>query len=473
MTQWEPQAAAAAVVHELLACYWQRSTMARRWAYDLHQRTGTRLLDWVDHLALPPEETWQHRLRETGFVSEAPPPAAGWDDAVVWRHPAGLFPAIAVHDRPVWRLAIRVEAVDAFLAAGQLRAAATIEGPPDGPFRRARASSEPNPDAHDGSPTECWVVERHGYGGWSVPEVSPQTLVAVAAHSRAFRGRRRAFDQPADGFDHTAALIRQAAGDLGPDWASDLFFAAERDYWTGRNQAAQLQKARQDALGLGWGNHDHHTYRCSRPHFARLIALLEELGLVCRERFYAGHEAGWGAQVLEQPASGVVVFADVDLSQHEVVEDFAHEPLSPRERWGTVGLWCLLHGEALLEPGMHHLECRFDFDAVRAQLQAAGIEVMPPFTDLPYLRQAFTAAEIWPVVSGRLDAARQARALTSAQLDHFRQRGAPGSHLEILQRDAGYKGFNPSGINDIIRQTDPRRWANLPNRPRPPFFNHG
>ena len=38
----------------------------------------------------------------------------------------------------------------------------------------------------------------------------------------------------------------------------------------------------------------------------------------------------------------------------------------------------------------------------------------------------------------------------------FRRDGALGSHLEILQRDEGYKGFNRSGINDIIRDTDPR-----------------
>ena len=49
-----------------------------------------------------------------------------------------------------------------------------------------------------------------------------------------------------------------------------------------------MQNARQDKLGLGWANHDHHTYRSSRRHFARLIAIFEKLGFVCRERFYAG-----------------------------------------------------------------------------------------------------------------------------------------------------------------------------------------
>ena len=186
----------------------------------------------------------------------------------------------------------------------------------------------------------------------------------------------------AEDFAEAGELVRAAVADLGAGRASDLFFAAERRYWTSRNQAARFQKARQDSLGLGWANHDHHTYRSSREHFLPLIALMEEMGLVCRERFYAGREAGWGAQVLEQEESQVVVFADVDLSAAEVSDDFAHAPLPQQEHFGTVGLWCLLHGEAFLEPGLHHLECRFDFDAARTQFEQAGIRVMTPFTDL-------------------------------------------------------------------------------------------
>ena len=143
-----------------------------------------------------------------------------------------------------------------------------------------------------------------------------------------------------------------------------------------------------------------------------MIALLEDLGLACRERFYAGREAGWGAQVLEQEESQVVVFADVDLSAAEVCDDFAHAPLARQEHFGTVGLWCLLHGEAFFEPGLHHLECRFDFDAARTQFEQAGIRVMNPFTDLPYLRQAFTEGELWPVDAGRREAALAAGAIT-------------------------------------------------------------
>ena len=39
--------------------------------------------------------------------------------------------------------------------------------------------------------------------------------------------------------------------ELGRDWTADLWFSAERDFWMRRNRAARVQKARQDALGLG------------------------------------------------------------------------------------------------------------------------------------------------------------------------------------------------------------------------------
>jgi hypothetical protein len=161
--------------------------------------------------------------------------------------------------------------------------------------------------------------------------------------------------------------------------------------------------------------------------------------------------------VLEHPTSGVVVFADGDLAPEEVVGDFAHQPLPEGERPGTVGLWCLLHGEAFWEAGMHHLECQFAFDDVGRQLRACGVDLMKPFTDLPYLKQAFTAADSWPVASGRLAAALAAGAITPVEAERFSRVGAIGSHLEVLQRDQGYRGFNQAGINEIIRQTDPRR----------------
>ena len=38
-----------------------------------------------------------------------------------------------------------------------------------------------------------------------------------------------------------------------------------------------------------------------------------------------------------------------------------------------------------------------------------------------------------------------------------REQGAIGSHLENLERNEGFKGFNQTGVSEIISATDPRK----------------
>jgi hypothetical protein len=47
--------------------------------------------------------------------------------------------------------------------------------------------------------------------------------------------------------------------------------------------------------------------------------------------------------------------------------------------------------------------------------------------------------------------------ITGEQAEHFRTKGAIGSHLENLERNDGFKGFNQEGVNAIITATDPRK----------------
>jgi hypothetical protein len=254
----------------------------------------------------------------------------------------------------------------------------------------------------------------------------------------------------------TLELARGLVAEMGQDGAAWIAFAAERTHWQARNRAAQVQKARQDSLGLGWANHDHHTFRSSRQAFPLLIDILETFGFHPRERFYAGAEAGWGAQVMEQPTCRFAVFADVDLSPNEVDGDFAHQPLPERQELGTVGTWCALHGESMLRAGLHHLAARFDFDVVTMGLAEWGIEMMQPFSDFAYLRQAFTRGEKWAVAPDRLSAMVAAGQLEAESRARFAEQGALGSHLENIQRGEGFKGFNQQTVSDIIRRTDPR-----------------
>ena len=152
-----------------------------------------------------------------------------------------------------------------------------------------------------------------------------------------------------------------------------------------------------------------------------------------------------------------MVFVDVDLMPEETQIDFSRQRLPPAPRLGTVGLWTGLHGESFLEAGMHHLEARFDFEALRGQLKDCGVKTMKPFSDFTFLRQAFTEGERWPVRRERAQRLLAAGLITSEQADQFVKEGALGSHLENLQRHGGFKGFNQKSVSVVISATDPRK----------------
>jgi hypothetical protein len=442
---WEPQPLAQALINEIVDEFLAKCPGAAELARRMKHDTGTRFGDWIDSIESPRNATLKARLQKTGFTRT---PVPGAPDCFV--HLGAMFPTVMLAATQVTRIFIKVDSVVDFLAAWHITDQHPVEGEPLAQMRRAPAFISDD--------AELWVIERHGYRGFAVPKPDPDHPLLVLRHLESFRRRTRDWDDDELGFDHVAHLIDAAVADLGVDYTCDLFFHAEREYWTRRNRAAQVQKARQDKLGLGWANHDHHTYRSSRHCFTRLIQMLEKLGFKCRERFYAGQEAGWGAQVLEQPVANITIFADVDLSPEEIQGDFAHEPMAPRAELGTVGLWCGLHGEAFLQAGMHHLECQFDHNALRDQLEAAHIKTMDPFTNFAHLRQAFTEGERWPVADKRITRLVDQGLITAAQAHWFRmQGGAIGSHLENLERNDGYKGFNQHGVSQIIAKTDPRK----------------
>ncbi len=453
--EWSVQPAAANLIHELIDNFAGRNRSLLQLRDRLRSETGTRLIDWIDFVQLPVDTALRERLLGAGFEEK---PAGRW------RHHGGMFPEIrsinqgsdgaaATGEGTHALCVLKVESVVDFLVAQGVHDQRQIHGVPLGRVRWATVNDEAGSGGEGG--VEVRVMERHDLRRLEADE-SPVHSDLILEFAERFRLRRRDWPTDDEGFRELEHLLEESTTAIGQGRTCDLFFAAERAYWQGRNRAARVQKARQDALGFGWANHDHHTYRSSREHFSRLMALFESIGFECRERFYAGREAGWGAQVLEHPEMGIVIFADVDLSPDEVTTDFAHHPLPAREQLGTIGLWCGLHGEAVLQAGMHHLECQFDFAAAAEQLKAEQVPTMKPFTDLPYLRQAFTQGEIWPVAEGRIRTLRDANRITAEQAERFLSQGALGSHLEILQRNDGYKGFNQKGINEIILGTDPR-----------------
>jgi hypothetical protein len=439
----------AAFLSDLLGRMMGALPAVRSLAGEFMVRTSTHLGDWLDHLVLVDGKAVRAQLADLGFQPEEVPVQSG--DAV-YHHPAALFPRLLLRSSSlgepgaVLAAAVQVESVTEFLMMHQV--VTEVEGDSLSPYRRARV--------WEASGREFWVVERRGYAGFVPAKVPPDYSQHYLRAGEKWSTRPRRWHDIALGMQQTLRLAQSLVGDLGQDAAAWIAFEAERAYWQRRNWAGQVQRSRQDSLGLGWANHDHHTFRSSREHFALLIKVLETLGFRPRERFYAGAEAGWGAQVMEQPACRFAVFADVDLSPDEAEGDFAHEGLAPRQELGTVGLWCALHGESLLTAGLHHLAGRFAFDVATDALAERGVEMMAPFSEFSYLRQAFTRGERWQVSDDRLERLVAAGQITSAQRERFASQGAVGSHLENIERAEGFKGFNQQTISDIIRRTDPR-----------------
>jgi hypothetical protein len=420
-----------------------RNSFAKQLAERMRTETGTDFFEWVDHLTLPIHD--EKGLLDLGFVPDAVEILNGES---VLHHPRATLPRVLLtreHFRSV--LAIRPEFVADFASVHSLPG--PIHGDPCARLRRVVVSDE------DGARFEA--VERNAYRGFIPAPIHSTDLKNFIQARELWRTRRRRCLNDEEGIKAASQVLARSLGLVGRDLSCQFFFEEERRFWESRNHAARIQKRRQDSLGLGWGNHDHHTFRCSRLHFVDLIEFLLKLGFVKRERYYAGAEAGWGAQIAEQPHMGIVVFADVDLLPEETQVDFSRIRLGPAPRLGTVGLWVGLHGESFLDAGMHHLEARFDFDLLRGQLEKEGVATMKPFSDFEFLRQAFTEGERWSVSAERTKKLLHEGLITSEQFGKFMKEGALGSHLENLQRHGGFKGFNQKSVSAVISATDPRK----------------
>jgi hypothetical protein len=412
----------------------------------IRDETGTLFIDWVDHLVMSPAV--EPELRKVGYQHEHGIETIGGQRSF-W-HPEAMLPRVVLEpsvgqNHAPFGVALRVDGVADFFAIHDLPF--HVHGVPMTRYRRAVITEQ-----QDGP--ELAIVERRGYRGYVPIEHAPTTSAALLKAHEIWRTRNRAPED--DSFEETHALLDELVSRVGRDAACHVVFTEERLFWERRNRAGQVQKRRQDRLGLGWANHDHHTFRSSREHFVDLMQCLEKLGFERRERYYAGAQAGWGAQILEQPVEGIVAFCDVDLEPHETELDFSRVGLPPSMRLGTIGLWVGLHGESFLQAGMHHLECRFDYDLLRKQLTQENVNTMDPFSDFPFLKQAFTEGERWPVRRERAERLLKRGLIDQPQFDKFVSEGAIGSHLENLQRKGGFKGFNQKSVSVIIQTTDPR-----------------
>ncbi len=439
--EWRCQPHAERIILDAVEKSIQANSEIRQLNKDLLEQTSTRLFDWLDHIVLEDSTDLKKELELAGFVQDLV-------EKEVYYHPGAQLPKIVIkRDSGPVGLAVLVDHIADFLMVKGVFC--SIIGSLFGNFRHCTYHVE-NHHA-------LWLVERRGTASMQ-PSVEPtDTLHAYYQAVEKWQTRPRSIHNEENDLNIALKLAKDLVNSVGLTRAAWTVLEVERRYWQARNTAAQVQKSRQDRLGMGWSNHDHHTFRSSRRHFFKLVQLFEILGFRCRERFYAGEEAGWGAQVMEHPNCRFVLFLDVDLAPHEIIKDFAYQELQDLDHLGTVGLWCALHGDSIQHAGMHHLEAQFMFDNLTEDLAKHGVNMMNPFSTFTYLQQAFTQGEMWPVDSKRLHDLLKSGLITKIQADKFLSHGALGSHLENLQRREGYKGFNQKNVSIIIQETDPRK----------------
>ena len=312
---WPLANEAEALLREHISRFLKRNQFARKLANRMRNETGTDFFEWVDHLVLPPGV--EKELCDAGFVPDQNAETPKGEP--VYEHPRATLPRVLLGGGP-FVVALRPEFVADFMASHNL--SGEPEGEPCSRYRRIVVDEERG--------TRLEAVERRAYRGFVSAPLKPGELRNVIKARELFRTRPRSFGREAEGFRAANRILDRVLRLVGRDMACQFFFEAERAYWESRNRAARIQKHRQDRLGLGWGNHDHHTFRSSRAHFVDLVKFLLRLGFTKRERYYAGAEAGWGAQISEQAVAGIVVFADVDLLPEETQVDFSIQQVAAR-----------------------------------------------------------------------------------------------------------------------------------------------
>lgn len=434
MPEWTEQPKSEELLRRVLRDILQEARAIQIFASRLRDSCAVRLRDIVDHIEFS-DEDFARELEDSGWICSR---------ANVWVNPRGHFPMFVLNEKRR-ALVVRVESVDTFLSA--VGSDGLVSGEHGAPVRRVSVP---------GSVIGFDAIERNGGPDFDGADTRPDLLRAANYHLQVFRSRRRQFDCAAEGLVQTRSIVDAAANDIGAHQACALWLKAEREYWMMRCPAARLQKRRQDSAGIGWSNIDHHTYDASREHFAATIGILERLGFVRREVIYAGDLAGWGSQILEQPVLNSTIFADVDLTPHELGMDLANNCLSPLPRHRRAGLVCALHGESMLEGGLNHVAGLYDSRRLRAQLKFENVAFMPPFSDMPHLYQELTVGIRVPVDPRRVDELCRFGHLRADDAEDLRTNGAVLSHLENIERNNGYKGFNKLGIDGMLRRLDPR-----------------
>lgn len=272
--QWECQPEAERLVMDILREASRLNPVIQILEAALLEQTSTRLFDWLDYVAVAESAFLLERLQKTGFVPQE-------EGELLFIHPCAQLPRLLLlppSSLISCGVALGVDFIADFLMARGEKA--PIEGAYFGNFRRCQVSFEKG--------TALWVVERRGTAKITPTQERADQIEKNLQALEEWQTRPRSLADEEQAMVAAERLVEELIQEVGQGRAAWTVLEGERRYWQQRNRAGQMQKNRQDRLGMGWANHDHHTFRSSRRYFQRLVHLFERLGFHCRERFYAG-----------------------------------------------------------------------------------------------------------------------------------------------------------------------------------------
>ena len=228
-------------LRERIAQFLTRNSFAQKLSERMRDETGTDFFEWVDHLVLNAAD--EKQLRELGFVPDKVETPGG---ELILHHPRATLPRVIL-DKNVQQnpavVALKPEFIADFISAHSLTS--KIDGDPLSQYRRAVVTDE------KGSRLE--VVERNSYRGFVPGVLDGKTAKNIVRARDLWRTRPRFCGTSETGVQAANAILNESIALVGRDLSCQFFFEEERRYWEGRNRAAQIQKRRQDRLGLGWG----------------------------------------------------------------------------------------------------------------------------------------------------------------------------------------------------------------------------
>ncbi len=326
---------ARAWLHSLFQEHKEQHPALKELEKKLMDQYGAHLFDWTDHFTI--EEGSAEILEERGFELAFTMPTYR-----VFKHRQARLPLVLVVEgstkHPVG-IAMRVDDISDFLMVQGWEGC--VEGSPMSPYRRCLISEKKE--------SAFFVVERRGSRSME-PYYAPESYLDEYFTAKE-RWQSRLRTEEGEGIQKALLLAQELVETLGKERAAWIVLECEKRYGRFKNPSDSFQ----NYLGLGRAHMHNYTFRSSRKFFHFLVQLFEVLGFKRIESFYAGEEQGWGGELLTHEVCDGVVRLVVDLDPEEVYGD-KREPLSEKAALGTIGLWCALQGDSILQSGPYSIE---------------------------------------------------------------------------------------------------------------------